>query len=259
VPRAETVVAVPCYNEAGRLDRDAFLRFAAERPAIHFLFVNDGSTDDTLAVLRALAGAAGGAASVLDLRENRGKGEAVRAGLLRALESDPEYVAFWDADLATPLAELDRFGRVLAADPELLLVMGARVQLLGRAITRSPVRHYLGRVFATAASLALRLAVYDTQCGAKLLRVSPATRALFAEPFHSRWIFDVEILARMIAAAPGGSTEVARRVHECPVDAWSDIAGSKLRHRDFVRAVTDLWRIHATYLRPARRRTESFA
>lgn len=249
-----SVIVVPCYNEEERLDVGAFLRCSAEHPGVRFLFVNDGSTDGTLALLRNIRDAAGkDAVFVLDLRVNQGKGEAVRCGMLAALELQPSFIGYWDADLATPLTEIARFARLLEQDPRRLLVMGARVQLLGRTIVRSPVRHYLGRVFATAASVALRLPVYDTQCGAKLLRVTAGTRALFAEPFHSRWIFDVEILARLIGSqGPDGHAGVAAQVYECPLNTWVDAGGSKVRGRDFLQAAVDLYVIHSHYLRGRR-------
>jgi dolichyl-phosphate beta-glucosyltransferase len=120
------------------------------------------------------------------------------------------------------------------------LVLGSRVPLLGRSIHRRTTRQLLGRGFATAASLVLRLPVYDTQCGAKLFRVTPATTGLFAEPFHSRWIFDVEILARLSHATGWGVDGTRSRLFEYPLDRWDEIAGSKLKPRDFLVAVVEL-------------------
>ena len=123
---------------------------------------------------------------MLDQQPNQGKAAAVRAGMRRAFEQGTRYAGYWDAALATPLEEVPRFLDVLDRTPQLTVVFGARVQLLGRSIERSSVRHYLGRIFATVASNVLGLAVYDTQCGAKLFRVDEESRALFAEPFLVR-------------------------------------------------------------------------
>ena len=85
----------------------------------------------------------------------------------------------------------------LADDEHLQVVIGSRVGLLGHDIDRSLRRHYLGRIFATVSSAVLDLPVYDTQCGAKAFRVTPALRAALADPFTSRWAFDVELLGRL--------------------------------------------------------------
>jgi len=247
---ASVTVVVPCYDEARRLQPDAFLRACHETPGLHFLFVDDGSRDATPGVLRELAARAPDRLAVLALPANRGKAEAVRAGLREAFARGHDYVGWWDADLATPLAEIPRFVAALEAAPEREMVLGARIQMLGRAIERSAARHYAGRVFATAASQVLGLPVYDTQCGAKLLRSTPALAALFEEPFTSGWIFDVELLARLVRQRrAGGGRAPADAVLELPLLAWRDVPGSKVRPWDFVRALFGLARIRLRYLR----------
>jgi dolichyl-phosphate beta-glucosyltransferase len=237
------VLVVPCYNEASRLRGEAFAAFARAHADVGFLFVDDGSTDDTAAVVDRIVLAAPERMRRLSLDRNQGKVEAVRRGIREALDASPELVGFWDADLATPLEAVDDFLAVATSMPQVEIIIGARVLLMGRDIRRKASRHYLGRAFATAASLALGIPVYDTQCGAKVFRATPAVAALFAEPFVSRWIFDVEILARYLAAR--GEACGRARIYELAVREWHEVAGSKLRPSDFVRALFELiaiWR-----------------
>lgn len=242
----ELALVVPCYNEADRLDPEAFLRFVATHPTARLVMVDDGSADATAEVLDRIR--AGAPASVTTLRHapRRGKAEAVRAGILAGIEQRAALVGFFDADLSTPLEAVDDFLALLHSHPSVEFVLGSRVMLMGRDIRRKAARHYLGRVFATAVSHVLDLPVYDTQCGAKILRVNDATATLFAAPFHRGWIFDVELIARYLrlAVAPG---EPARRdrLYELVLPAWHDRPGSKLRWHDFARAMVDLgyiWR-----------------
>ena len=111
------------------------------------------------------------------------------------------------------------------------------------------VRHYLGRVFATAASLTLRLPVYDTQCGAKLFRCTDEVRALFAEPFVTGWIFDVELIARLIRGRGEGGTPVSAAICELPLYRWADVSGSKVKSTDFLVAFREMLRIWRRYMR----------
>jgi glycosyltransferase involved in cell wall biosynthesis len=245
-----TVIVVPCFNEERRLPLASFEAFLGAAPDVAFVFVDDGSTDATRERLDALAKAAPTRVQVLALGANRGKAEAVRRGVLLALEAEPRFVGYWDADLATPLDAILDFQRLLEASPALELVMGARVRLLGREIRRNPWRHYLGRISATAIALALRLPLYDTQCGAKLLRNGPALRALFAEPFLAGWAFDVELIARRIAQERALARPPARdAIYEYPLPRWADVAGSKLRAGTYLRGALDLIRIRRRYLR----------
>lgn len=187
---------------------------------------------------------------MLDVQPNGGKGEAVRRGMLHALASTPNaFTGFWDADLATPLEAVPKFLRVFEQEPAVDVVFGARIRLLGRHVSRNPARHYAGRVFATAVSLSLGLPIYDTQCGAKLFRPTPLLHRVLAQPFESRWIFDVEILARSLAAWKRNGENPGDKLYELPLDTWVDVAGSKLRARDFSRSFTDLLKIRREYQR----------
>jgi len=248
-PGCRIGIVVPCFNEAHRLRPDAFSEFA-RRGQTRFLFVNDGSTDDTRAVLGALARDAPAQVAVLDLATNAGKGEAVRRGMLEVFGWGVAYAGFWDADLATPLDAIPAFAAILDGEPRLEMVFGARVLLMGRSIRRSSTRHYAGRLFATAVSLVLGLPIYDTQCGAKLFRATPAVQALFQEPFRSRWIFDVELVARLVRARRGTpAPQPAEVIHEYPLEQWHDVPGSKVRAVDFARAAIELARIYRVYRR----------
>jgi dolichyl-phosphate beta-glucosyltransferase len=244
-----TTIVIPCYNEAERLNLQAFRDFAARHRDIRFLFCNDGSRDATPAMLDGLHAESPDRFGVHHLERNSGKAEAVRQGMLKAIEQGASMVGFWDADLATPLDAIPEFRDLLAARGDLEMVFGARVKLLGRQIERQPMRHYLGRVFATVASRMLRLPIYDTQCGAKLFRVHPEFITLVRQPFLSRWIFDVEIIARLIRARRGTDRPQACDViHELPLQVWRDVKGSKLKGRDFIVVGKDLIRIQRTYL-----------
>ncbi len=249
-----TVLVVPCYNEELRLRVDDVAAFAATRDWLRILLVDDGSKDGTRGVLMGLKDRDPRHFEVLGLDVNGGKAEAVRKGILHALTLDPapDYVGFWDADLATPLEALQEFVDTLDAHPEVEIAIGSRVQLLGRNIERDRRRHYFGRVAATAVSLMLGLRVYDTQCGAKLFRVTPSLPALFADVFLTRWVFDVEILARFIKLLPpsGDHATLERKVHEIPLKTWMDVKGSRLKPGDFVKAPMELARIWNHYFGP---------
>ena len=231
------LIVVPAYNEAARLDLAAFAGAIAAEPGLEVIFVNDGSTDDTAGLLDAFVDSHGPQARVLHLAENQGKAEAVRQGLLRALESianddtsKEDWVGYWDADLAAPLNQIHDLidhGLQVGADA----VLGSRTRLLGRDIRRSRLRHFVGRVFATVASVYLGVRIYDTQCGAKVFRAGASIRNAVVQPFRSRWIFDVELIERLLS---DGATIV-----EFPLHAWSAVADSRLGASAYLLALRD--------------------
>lgn len=227
-------VVVPCFDEAERFDPAGFAELVASVDLT--VFVDDGSTDATAALLDDFAADHAGRVEVVRLGTNVGKAEAVRAGLLRAIDR-AEVVGYFDADLATPVGELGRLAAVLAEQPGCQAVLASRVALLGHSVSRHPARHYLGRLYATGASLVLGVAVYDTQCGAKLFRSGATLRAALAEPFPDAWSFDVELLARLMHPRPGCAPVTADQLVEVPLREWRDVGGSKLRPRAAARAM----------------------
>jgi dolichyl-phosphate beta-glucosyltransferase len=244
------VIVIPCYNEAQRLPVNKLKAYVDAGHSEQFLFVNDGSTDETLAILQALHDSAPEKFQVRNLPRNVGKAEATRVGILHAFDMCSDHVGYWDADLATPLEAISSFCEILETNPRIEIVFGARVRLLGRTIERRVIRHYLGRIFATAASVVLGLSIYDTQCGAKLFRASPEIRALFEQPFLTRWLIDVEIIARLIQRRRGtGLPKVEDVIYELPLCEWHDVPGSKVKPQDFFKAFFGLARIHWRYLR----------
>jgi dolichyl-phosphate beta-glucosyltransferase len=223
-------IVIPCYNEAKRLDVDEVEALLAD-PRIQVLMVDDGSTDATGELLTSLS-SAHRRVQVLTMPQNAGKAEAVRAGLNQALgaagseTAGRTAVGYADADFATPASEVIRLVDELQRSGA-AVVMGSRVARLGADIARSRARHYLGRVFASVASVILKLPVYDTQCGAKVFRDVPTLRRALALPFASRWVFDVELIGRLIdEVCPPALT--ASDFLEVPLLRWHDVGGSKL-------------------------------
>ncbi|MDP2688552.1 MAG: glycosyltransferase [Deltaproteobacteria bacterium] len=239
----KTAVIIPCYNEAGRLDLKAFIAGAAKCPALHFIFVNDGSTDSTASKLETLHRQNPAQMHAMSLEKNSGKAEAVRQGVLKALDGDYSNIGYWDADLATPLDEIPVFCEILDS-ADVTVVAGSRVRLLGRAIERRPLRHFLGRIFATFASLILEIPVYDTQCGAKIFKRTGSLKDAFSAPFRVKWTFDVELLARLaILERAAGNLKPEERWVERPLDRWTDVQGSKIKSFDFIKGGVELLKL----------------
>jgi dolichyl-phosphate beta-glucosyltransferase len=232
-------VVVPCYNEADRLDPAPLVAFVDGHPDMSLLLVDDGSKDATGALLDRVAVEHPGRIRTLALTPNRGKAEAVREGMCDALAAGAGIVGYLDADLSTPPAQIDDLLAVLQR-PGVHAAIGSRVGMLGYDIERSAVRHYLGRVFATAASVILRTRVYDTQCGAKLFRAGPALSEALSVAFLSRWAFDVELLGRLLIGTPAAAPLPLAAIVEVPLPVWHDVEGSKLGLGGMARTAREL-------------------
>ena len=248
-PRVSAVAVVPCFNEARRLDPERFLPLTTA--GVTVLFVDDGSTDKTPELIEAALTKHAELTS-LSLPENRGKGESVRLGMLHAIDGGAEVVGFIDADLAAPPEELLRLFDRLLGSPNTRVVTGARVGLLGMNVERSMPRHYLSRVFATFAALMLREGIYDTQCGVKMFRVDDRLREALSTPFETRWIFDVEMLDRLLSYSKEREHDSDPGIREVPLEEWHEVPESKLTVRSMTKASIDLLRLEVLRRRRVR-------
>lgn len=238
---ARTLIVVPCFNEAARLDSAAFLSALDRDPATDFVFVDDGSTDATPKVLTALQAQRPHRITVLALARNSGKAEAVRRGLLHAAATGAAHVGYWDADLATPLDAIADFVRVMDRFQDVAVIFGSRRPMLGHRIERTLKRRIVSRLCGVLARQAIRLPVADTQCGAKLLRTGPALDEALAAPFTAGWLFDVELFARL----SGRVGDRRRAFYELPLAKWDEVAGSKVSTRAILRGGVQMLRLIA--------------
>jgi dolichyl-phosphate beta-glucosyltransferase len=212
-------VVIPCFNEAARIGATirATLNYLQENsPQSELIVVNDGSTDTTAKIAREALVTAKVATRLVENFPNRGKGAAVRAGLLAAQKP---IGLFFDADLSTPLEETPKVIEPIARG-ELDIAFGSR------AIDRSLIgqhqpwrREYAGRVFNLLVRVATGLPFWDTQCGFKAFRLDVCRPILEAARIDG-FAFDVELL--YLAQRAG------LRIREIPV-RWNHAEGSKVR------------------------------
>jgi len=238
-----TCIVIPCFNEAERFKTAEFLNFVNEISDVDLCFVNDGSKDTTLQKLTELQNQKPERMKVISYSDNRGKAEAVREGILQMLASNSyHWIAFADADLATPLREMLRLINIARQEKETLIVMGSRIERMGVTIQRKFYRHFTGRIFAGVISILFRLNAYDTQCGAKVFRADWA-EVIFRKPFLSHWLFDVEMLLRVRNLRP----DYNRIIHEVPLNVWLEQGHSKIRFSHLLKMPVQLGKIYFTY------------
>jgi dolichyl-phosphate beta-glucosyltransferase len=212
-------VVIPCFNEEARISetlRVTLDYLAANAPTSELIVVNDGSIDATGTIARKILAESKIPTRLLENFPNRGKGAAVRSGLLAAQEP---IGLFFDADLSTPLEETPKLIEPIAND-EVDIAFGSRAldrSLIG--IHQPWRREQAGRVFNLLVRVATGLPFWDTQCGFKAFRLDVCRPILEAARING-FAFDVELL--LLAHRAG------LRIREIPV-RWNHAEGSKVR------------------------------
>ncbi|MDP8979428.1 MAG: glycosyltransferase family 2 protein [Acidobacteriota bacterium] len=222
-------IVIPAYNEESRLPAtlDRILAWV-ESGAMNvgeIIVVDDGSSDRTAAVAEEYT-----AIRVIRNPGNRGKGYAVRNGMLKAQGA---WILYTDADLSAPIEEAAKlYSAAIAQD--------AAVAIGSRALDRSLVdvhqsafREYSGRFFNVMMRLLTGLPFHDTQCGFKLYRAD-AAQAIFSRQQLDGFSFDVEDLYL--------ASRLGLKTIEVPVH-WSNVEGTKVSLRQGLKSFTDLARI----------------
>ncbi|XLS29732.1 dolichyl-phosphate beta-glucosyltransferase [Flavobacteriaceae bacterium M23B6Z8] len=225
----KTGIIVPCYNEANRLDTNAFINFINKEKQFHLCFVNDGSSDETLEILHQMKKQAPLQITVLNLKKNMGKAAAVNAGANYLFNRvDASYVGYLDADLSTDFNDLKMLVNELHSNKNLSMVFGSRA-LSEEGIERNPLRGMLSKVIKTFIYCVLRLPIKDTQCGAKVFR-RELIPVIFQKDFICRWLFDVEIFLRM--KSKYGRKKVMGYMKEQALHRWVHVDDSRLGMKD---------------------------
>lgn len=230
-------IVVPAYNEAQRLPSTLprLLAYCQQRGATELLIVDDGSRDDTAGVVERAA-AEHPFVRLLRNPGNQGKGYSVRNG---ALSATGEWILMSDADLSSPIEELDKLFDAVERQ-------NAAVAIGSRALNRSLVgvhqaliREWSGRMFNAVMRAITGLPFRDTQCGFKLYR-RDAAQAIFPRQRLRGFGFDVETL--VIAKVHGFRTvEVAVR--------WDNVEGTKVGALSGARAFSDLIQVRWNQIR----------
>ena len=237
-------LVIPCYNEENRLLKDDFLEFIDQNSGYHLCFVNDGSTDNTLSVLKKLKEGRENSISIYDCKINGGKAEAVRQGMLYLNQFEElDYLGFLDADLSTDLLDFDELVTTIEKS-NYKIVSGSRIHRMGANISKDSIRGVISLAINFIICKILQMDFKDTQCGAKIFDKNIIEIA-FKDKFVTKWLFDVEIFVRI---KNHFKLEKAKKILcEKPLKRWIHVDGSKLSLKDSIKIIFQLGQIAWIY------------
>jgi glycosyltransferase involved in cell wall biosynthesis len=236
-------IIVPCYNEELRFDLNYFksLNKKLLKYGVELVFVNDGSTDGTLDILKQVSFKP----RILNLKKNVGKAEAIRKAMIQEIKINNKILfGYLDSDAAFDSNDISTFVNNFISNKKLQnykILSAARVKLAGISIKRKTYRHVIGRLISTILNLGFENKVYDPQSGFKLFRRSNELIEAFAQPFATRWFIDMEIMNHY--------KYHENSIIEMPVSSWVDTPGSKIVIKEYFRIFFELTKIKLMILK----------
>ena len=234
-----SLLIIPFYNEEKRYRQDEFLRLLTEQ-AFDILFVNDGSNDCLPKQIRIELVSEYSNAKLIDLSHNSGKSEALRSGLIYAVERGYERVGFTDFDLSTPPTEIIRLMNMFQDEAfHANSIFGIRNVNYSSSVKTTYFREKQGKLFQKIANSMFGVNFQDLQCGMKIFSVSLLSREVLSEPFINQWLFELELLLRL----PESCIEIA----EVNLNQWNHFQNSKVKPSHLFYIVYSLAKLYVRY------------
>lgn len=241
-------VVVPCFNEEFRFNSVYWKSLIenTKQVGVVWLFLNDGSSDNTESILDTFC--ASQDVFFLSLKKNVGKGNAVRMGFLYLLDNFPDLkeISFLDADGAFASDEVVSILKdsVNKKIPDFDIFITSRVKLSGTDIQRSQSRHIISRLLYTIVARSWTWAPYDTQCGFKVFKVTDAFIKSLKDVFHTKWLFDIEIMTRLAIYL-----EQKPKIIEKPLSFWYEVGGGTMSWNSSLRILKESFFIRREILK----------
>ena len=232
----ELFMIVPCFNEENRIKLN-YWNNLAEIPNVHWIFVNDGSSDNTKNVLNKITNS-----TIIGLEKNIGKAEAIRKGITETFKKNSGesfWVGYLDADSAFEIEDIKKvIELVYSKGSSYESFWGSRVALAGRSIKRNNLRHILSRILITIFGYKMGDLPYDPQTGFKIFKFNKKLMEIFDKKFETKWFVDLEILIRYQVLE-----RRKMKIWEEPVKTWKDVDGSNIRGFELINVFKDLIKI----------------
>ena len=232
-------VIVPFYNEEKRIQLNSINELMSISD-VHVFLANDGSTDNTIDILKKINNQYPENSTLFDYLKNQGKANTIYKSILKVSELNSyDYIGYLDADFSTPVKEYVKIIEEIKLNKK-QLIFASRIKLLNSSIIRKWYRHYIGRIIITLINSKFHLGIYDTQCGAKIFSKT-IIEVAFQKPFLTAWLFDIEMFIRL------KEQNLLVKAQEYPIENWKDVDGSKLGFTSVIKIFKEIYILFKNY------------